>query len=375
MRHTLNEKIHDVLIVGGGIAGVGCAAMLPDSLSVVLLEAESQCGYHATGRSAAAWVAGYGGEEIRVLTRNSKAYLSDPPSLLGEQSFLSPRGELFIARDKAQEQVLKEQISNTDHLQQISINEACERVPGIKSEGLAIAAYTKEAYDIDADRLLQAWRRKVLKSGAAILTGQQVTALKRQAGVWKISCQGGEVFQAERIVNAAGAWADEVARLAGLDPLGLLPHRRSAALLPELSQHNVADWPLIISSDESWYARPIGNKLMVSPADETPAAPHDAFAEDLTIAQGLNSFEHAVNVTVNRIETTWAGLRTFAPDRVPVVGKDPREASFFWLAGQGGYGIQTAPEMSRLAATLLSDDSSVKIEKDMQNRLNPARLF
>lgn len=370
----MNDAVLDVLIVGGGIAGVGCAARLSDTLSVAILERESHCGYHATGRSAAAWVAGYGGPEIRDLTRSSKSYLCEPPASLQEDSFLSPRGEMFIARNEAEEDELVKQVVATDHLQLISVSEACDHVPILKSEGLRKAAYTQEAFDIDADRLLQAWRRRIIQRGARILTGHSVVALQRKYDYWLVTCLGGEVFKAETLVNAAGAWADNVAQLAGLAPLALIPHRRSAALLPAFAQQNVSGWPLIISADETWYARPVGNKLMVSPADETPVTPHDAFAEDLTIAQGLSRFEQAVNFTVDRVETTWAGLRTFASDRVPVVGKDPRCEGFFWLAGQGGYGIQTAPEMSRLAAALISSDSNLESDKALLTRLNPARL-
>lgn len=180
---------------------------------------------------------------------------------------------------------------------------------------------------------------------------------------------------ADTIVNAAGAWADSVAELAGLSPLGLVPHRRSAALLPASPKWDVRQWPLIISADETWYARPMGSNLMVSPADETPVEPHDAFAEDLTIAQGLNRFEHAININVQRLETTWAGLRTFASDRVPVVGYDARTTGFFWLAGQGGYGIQTAPAMSTLAAALLVGEEGDESTLRLRESVDPSRLI
>lgn len=371
----MNETMVDVLIVGGGIAGVGCAAMLPDTLSVVLLESESQCGYHSTGRSAAAWVAGYGGPEIRELTRNSKSYLAVPPVSLNEESFLTSRGEMLIARNEVEQDALQQQIASIDHLQQISVSEACDRVPALNAVGLKTAAFTPEAYDIDADRLLQAWLRKIKQRGANVSIGQPVTVLQRMADHWRVTCLGGEVLLARTVVNAAGAWADQVASLAGLAPLGLIAHRRSAALLPASTEHDVSTWPLIISADETWYARPIGGSLMVSPADETAVTAHDAFAEDLTIAEGLDRFEQAVNFTVKQVTATWAGLRTFAPDRVPVVGNDPRCEGFFWLAGQGGYGIQTAPELSRLAAVLICGDAIAESDSALCESLSPARLL
>ena len=368
-------EIVDVAIIGGGVAGVGCAAMLPDSLSLILLERETQCGYHATGRSAAAWIAGYGGPEIRVLTRNSEHYLSNPPASLGEENFLSPRGEMLVASSEVEQQALHEQIASTDQLANITIDEACDRVPILNREYLTAAAYTEEAYDIDADRLLQVWLHKIRQRGVSILLGQAVTALQRTNGYWQVTRQDGTVLRARSIVNAAGAWSDDIAELAGLSPLGLVPHRRSAALLPALPQYNVNTWPLVAAADESWYARPMSGKLMVSPADETPVAPHDAFAEDLTIAEGINRFEQASTISVERIETTWAGLRTFAPDRVPTVGMDPRTTGFYWLAGQGGYGIQTAPELSRLAAAIVSGRSVTALEDALLMKLHPARLI
>lgn len=372
----MSKSIADVLIVGGGIAGVGCAAMLPEHLSVVVLEAESQCGYHTTGRSAAAWIAGYGGPEIRVLTLESYAYLSDPPSSVAESGFLSPRGEMVLARSVEEERELVSLIDITPDLVEISVAQALAKVPILNTEGLRKIAYTSDAHDIDADRLLQTWLKILGQRKTQVLVGQQVTALSRDSeGIWLISAANGQTWRAKNVVNASGAWADSLASLAGLPALGLTPHRRSAALLPSPEDYDVSDWPLIVSAGETWYARPTGGKLMVSPADETPVEPHDAFAEDMAIAEGLDRFEQAVRFDVCRVDTTWAGLRTFASDRVPVVGEDPRMGGFFWLAGQGGYGIQTAPALSELAALLLSDQRLAPWQQDLQQHLNPARFL
>jgi len=371
----MDKTIADILIIGGGIAGVGCAAMLPEHISVNLLEAESQCGYHATGRSAAAWIAGYGGPEIRVLTLESKAYLSEPPASLGEAGFLSPRGEMLLARSAEEERELDALLGVNPDLSEISAADALARIPILKEEGLRRIAFAEQAYDIDADRLLQAWLRVLARrKNATVTTACVVTNLYRHEGHWEVTAADGQVWLASKVVNAAGAWADSVASLAGLTPLGLIPHRRSAALLPAPDGHDVNPWPLVVSADETWYARPTGGKLMVSPADETPTTAHDAFAEDMTIAEGLDRFEQAVTIDVSRVETTWAGLRTFAPDRVPVVGEDPGSGSFFWLAGQGGYGIQTAPALCALAAKMLSGQSLVGWQRELLTSLNASRF-
>lgn len=371
----MDQTVADVLIVGGGIAGVGCAAMLPENVSVVLLEAEAHCGYHASGRSAAAWVAGYGGPEIRVLTVQSKDYLSNPPPALSEAGFLSPRGEMLLARSEVEEAELNALLSVTPYLAEISIDEAISRVPILKENGLRRAVFTEEAFDIDADRLLQAWLRVLAqRPNAKVTTNQAVTGIKRRERLWEITTATGQTMLVNKIVNAAGAWADPLAALAGIKPLGLIPHRRSAALLPAPEGHDVCTWPLVISGDETWYARPTGGKLMVSPADETPTTAHDAFAEDMTIAEGLDRFERAVTIDVTRVETTWAGLRTFAQDRVPVVGEDPEVDGFFWLAGQGGYGIQSSPALCKLAATMLCDQPLDAWQKTLLPQLSPVRF-
>lgn len=371
----MSKSISDVLIIGGGIAGVGCAAMLPEHLSVVLLEAETQCGYHATGRSAAAWIAGYGGPEIRELTLESYAYLSNPPSSVSETGFLAPRGEMVLASSDEEERELVSLLDVTPDLVEINLAQALAKVPILKTASLRKVAYTSDAHDIDADRLLQAWLKILSHRGVQVLTGQSVTALRREEGHWLITAADGHTWCARKVVNASGAWADSVASLAGLEPIGLTPHRRSAALLPSPPGHEVTDWPLIVSAGETWYARPTGGKLMVSPADETPVSPHDAFAEDMTIAEGLDRFERAVTVNVDRVETTWAGLRTFATDKVPVMGEDPRMEGFFWLAGQGGYGIQTSPALSEFAARILSGQALTLWQEELLTRLSPARLL
>jgi D-arginine dehydrogenase len=226
-------------------------------------------------------------------------------------------------------------------------------VPILRADRIAGAMIERGARGIDVDLLLQGYARMLRARGGQIVTGAAVGGLSHSAGIWQVDTAQGQ-HSAPIIVNAAGGWADEVAALAGVRRAGLQPYRRSAAIIPAPLGYDTEHWPIFGSIAETWYAKPEAGKLMVSPADEDPVAPHDAWADDMVLAEGLHRFEQAVSVPVTRVEHSWAGLRTFAPDRTPVVGFDPRTDGFFWLAGQGGYGVQTAPALSRLTAALIA---------------------
>lgn len=362
----------DIIIIGAGIAGVGCAAMLPDDASVLVLEAETSVGYHASARSAAIFIPGYGGEEIRRLSSLSEPYFESPPDALETPALLSPRGELLIAIE-GEEDDMSAVLATAPGIEELSVEDAVARVPILRREVIRRACIEPRARDIDADRLLQAWLRLARKRGTRVLTGTPVNRLDRRAGHWCVDTPAG-TCRAPVVVNAAGAWSDTIAERAGLSPLGLVPHRRSAAVLPAPGGLDVSHWPLFGSVNETWYAKPLAGKLMVSPADEDPVPPHDAFTDDMVLAEGLDRYEQSVTEPVTRVEHQWAGLRTFAPDRVPVVGFDPRSEGFFWLAGQGGYGIQTAPAMSRLAAARLARETPDDAWAVLAERLDPIRL-
>ncbi|GJL80417.1 MAG: glycerol-3-phosphate dehydrogenase [marine bacterium B5-7] len=347
----LSTQRASIVVIGGGIAGVGCASFLASHSDVLVLESDSVAGYHSTSRSAAIFIPSYGNHVIQALTAQSQPYLDTPPSALATGSFLSPRGELLLSMEDEVER-FEQLLIEAPHIRELSLDEALTRVPILNRQRFVRACIEENARDIDVDRLLQCWQRKLKSAGGVIETSRSVTALEQHNNGWRLQTTKGPV-DAEIVVNAAGAWADTVAGMAGLDPLGLTACRRSAALLPVPQGYCVNDWPLFGSISENWYAKPMSGKLMVSPADEDPVEPHDAFADDMVLAEGLYRFEQAVTVPVTRVEHNWAGLRTFARDRVPVVGEDPRKAGFFWLAGQGGYGVQTAPALSRLAATVL----------------------
>lgn len=339
----------DIIVIGGGIAGIGAAARLAPDAATLVLETEGAIGYHATGRSAAIFIRNYGNATLRTLNAASHPAFEEPNGI-SDISLLSPRGEMLIATEQ-ELPALAAYLDRADGMERLTPDEACELVPILRKESIAAAAIERDAQDIDVDRLLQGYARLLRQHGGRIFTDAKARRITRRGSVWHVETAAG-AFEAPVLVNAAGAWADEVGTMAGLAPVGLTPMRRSAAILPGPEDHDVSHWPLFAGASESWYAKPEAGKLMVSPADEDAMEAHDAWADDMVLAEGLDRFERAVTMVVARVERTWAGLRTFAPDRTPVVGFAPDAEGFFWLAGQGGYGVQTAPALSELAADL-----------------------
>ncbi|GHD59920.1 glycerol-3-phosphate dehydrogenase [Thalassobaculum fulvum] len=339
----------DVLVIGGGIAGVSAAARIAPDARVTVLEHEGAIGVHATGRSAAIFIANYGNATLRSLNAVSGPELEAPDFL--DDTVLSPRGEMVVATE-AELPDLERHLAEGTGVERLTPDEAVALVPVLRRELIHGAAIERDARDIDVDRLLQGFARLLRRHGGRIVTGAGAGRIERADGVWRVATAAG-AFEAPVLVNAAGAWADTVAGLAGATPVGLVPMRRSAAILPAPPGHAVDRWPLFVSASESWYAKPEAGKLMVSPADEDPVEPHDAWPDDMVLAEGLDRFERMTTVEVTRVERSWAGLRSFVADRTPVVGFAPDADGFFWLAGQGGYGVQTSPALSRLAADLV----------------------
>ena len=364
------SKTADIIVIGGGIAGIGAAAMMASDAKVIVLETEDVIGSHSTGRSAAIYIRNYGNATLRALNAASEPLLQNPEKI-GETSVLSPRGEMLVAREEEIPE-LEAYLNGAEGIERLSPAEAINLFPLLREEAVAAAAIERSAQDIDVDKLFQAFARTLRHAGGEIITKAPVTALTRAGSVWHIKTPQG-TFEAPIVVNAAGGWADTIARMAGLKPLGLTPMRRSAALLPAPDGYDITHWPLVASASETWYAKPEAGLLMVSPADEDPVEAHDAWADDMVLAEGLDRFEQSMKMTVTRVERSWAGLRTFAPDRTPVVGFSPQTEGFFWLAGQGGYGIQTSPALSQLAADLcLGRDST--LGATVLEALSPARL-
>lgn len=354
----------DFLIIGGGIAGVSAAARIAPLGRVILLEAETNLAHHASGRSAALYEPHYGLAPVVELSLASGDFFRGTPGLL------SPRGMMILG--KAEEAAGIAEDAAKMALNPIPVEEALALVPVLDPAVVAHAAMAMHAWDIDTDLLLQGFAREAKAHGAQILTSARVSAIIREGAGWRVE-SGAGTFTAATIINAAGAWADQVAALAGVRPVGLQPNRRSMARIPAPGGHDVSGWPMLFGVGETWYAKPDAGALLVSPAEEHPMDPHDAWADDMVLAEGLARYEEMVTEPVTRLIANWAGLRTFAPDRVLVIGRDLREPSFFWLAGQGGYGFQSSPAASRLAADLLAGRAT-EAPADLVAVLSPARF-
>ena len=356
--------MHDFLIIGGGIAGVSLAARLSAHGSVQLLEAEEHLAHHASGRSAALYEPRYGAPAVVGLSLASEAWFR-------QSGTLSPRGLLMVAPEAERESFFEDLEAMGFH--QIPPEQALEMIPILRREGLDYAGYAPHAEDIDTDLLLQGFAREARRQGAVFTTRARVDQIRRLPGGWQVSWPGGEAA-ARILINAAGAWVDQIAELAGVASPGFAPLRRSMARIPAPAGVDVSRWPMLFGPGEGWYMKPDAGALIVSPAEEDPVdAPHDAWADDMVLAEGLARYEASVTEPVTRLLASWAGLRTFSPDRVPVIGFAPDVPDFFWLAGQGGYGFQTCPAASQLAADLLLGRDP-QIAAELVEQLSPSRF-
>jgi D-arginine dehydrogenase len=354
----------DFLVVGGGIAGVSAAAVLITLGSVILAEQEAVLGHHASSRSAALYEPHYGAPAVVGLSLASGDALRALPGVL------SPRGVMMVARSD-QADVFRHDAAKMA-LRAVAFEEARAVVPILNPVTVAHVAIAADASDIDTDLLLQGYAKAARAGGAQVLTGAGVTAIARDGAGWRVTTTKGD-FRVGTIVNAAGPWVDAVAAMAGVRPLGFTPMRRSMARLPAPGGHDVSRWPMIFGAGETWYAKPDAGALIVSPAEEHPMPPHDAFADDMVLAEGLARYEEMVTESVTRLLSNWAGLRTFSPDRVLVIGRDVAAPSFVWLAGQGGYGFQSAPAAAALLGDLI-EGRAPAISDDLVAALSPARF-
>jgi D-arginine dehydrogenase len=349
----------DSIVIGAGIAGASAASFLAERGATLLLERESQPGYHTTGRSAALYSEAYGNAAIRSLTTGARPFFMAPPADFAEHPLLTPRGAMFVGRadqlaslDRAAAETRALQPS----IRRIDGAEARRICPVLKADYVEGAVLEPEAMDIDVHALHQGFLRGLRAHGGRLVTDAEVIALERAGDAWQVRTAAG-AFPGRVLVNAAGAWADELARLAGAEPVGLTPKRRTAILFAPPAGCDVSGWPLVVDIDETFYFKPDAGKLLGSPADETPSPPCDAQPEELDVALAVERIQQAAALPIARIERRWAGLRSFVADKTPVVGFDDRVEGFFWLAGQGGYGIQTAPAMGRLAAALIAGEA------------------
>lgn len=345
----------DIIIIGAGIAGASAAARLAGDLKVVILEMEERPGYHSTGRSAATYEPNYGPPSIRSLTRASRGFFETPPDGFAASPLVSPRQTVFVVPEHqlgAAEALRK----TSSDFSEISVAEARRQFPRLREGYAKEALLDATTADIDVDLLHQGFLRLIKAQGGEVICKAEVQAIQQTKDGWEVSTPLG-LFTAPRLVNAAGAWGDEIARKAGLEPIGLQPKRRSMAVVPVDPQMNVMSWSFIGDVGETWYAKPAGGQLLVSPAEAEPVAPHDAYADDMTLAEGIARFQEAIDIEVTHLAGSWGGLRSFAPDGNPVCGFDNKAAGFFWLIGQGGYGIQTSPALGDLAAALIRQEA------------------
>ncbi|MBV9552326.1 MAG: FAD-binding oxidoreductase [Alphaproteobacteria bacterium] len=370
----------DAIVVGAGMAGAAAAAHLAENgRRVVLLERESQPGYHSTGRSAALFTETYGNRAIRVLTGASRACYEARLDGFAEHPILTPRGALMFGMpgQQAKLDAAWADLSALDpRVRRLDAAAARAMVPVLRPDCVIGAVYEPDAMDIDVHELHQAYLRRLRRRGGRVVTDAEVQALAVADGCWTAAAAAGE-FAAPVIVNAAGAWADDLAAKAGLPPVGLVPKRRTALTIPVPAGVDAARWPMTLDVTESFYFKPESGRLLVSPADETPMPPCDVQPDELDIAIAIDRLTGATSLTVGRIERKWAGLRSFVADKTTVCGFDPLARGFFWLAGQGGYGIQTAEGMARCAAALIDGGglpADIAAKGLDAETLSPARL-
>ena len=344
----------DIVVIGAGMAGASIAYWLAPEATVAVLEREAEPGYHSTGRSAAVYFRSYGSEQVRALTVASRPFFDHPPDGFADHPLLSPRGVMMVAGEE-QLGELDEfwEMARTEEAgaERLDPAEVCEQVPVLRPERVAGGVSAPEAYDMDVDAIHQGFLRGVRAHGGKVVCGAGVSSIERAGGRWLVSADDGE-WTADVLVDAAGAWADRVAVMAGVQPVGLVPKRRSAFLFEPPAGVDVSGWPLVVGAGDDWYIKPDAGMLLGSPANQDPVEPHDVRPEELDVALAIDRIGDMTTMQIRRPTRTWAGLRSFVADGGLVGGPDPGQPTFVWVAGQGGYGIQTAPAMGEACAAL-----------------------
>ena len=345
----------EVLIIGAGMAGASTAYFLAPHCKVVVLERESQPGYHATGRSAAMYCETYGNAAVRALTTASKPFYFAPPPGFADVPLVTARGSLIVGTasdEDALRTTWEELRALVPNVQWWTQEQILQRVPVLRPEFAHCGVFEPGAMDMDVHAIHQGFLRGAKAAGAQLVCAADVHCLRRTSEGWRVETSAGS-FLAPIVVNAAGAWCDVVAQLAGVAPVGLVPKRRTAFTTPAPEGCDIGTWPLVIDAQESYYFKPDAGVLLVSPANEDPVSPQDVQPEELDVAIAVDRVEAATTLCIRQVRRKWAGLRSFVADKTPVVGFAADVPGFFWLAGQGGYGIQTAPATGELAAALV----------------------
>jgi D-arginine dehydrogenase len=357
--HAMTEPANaDIIVIGAGIAGASTAARLASQRSVLLLEREPQPGYHSTGRSAAMFMESYGPPAVRALTRASRHFYLHPPPGFTDVPLLGPRGAMFLAQTGQQDLLHKLQLelsATCPQLQLLDQAQTLAMLPCLRPEAVHASLIDPLSMDIDVNALHQGYLRQMRRLGGTLRTRAEVVAARRQDTQWQVQLADGETLRAPVVVNAAGAWAEQIGSLFGAQTIGLVPHRRSAFTFHAPDGVTTADWPVVSSLDDTWYFKPDAGVLLGSPANADPTFAHDVVPEELDIATAIHHIEAVTTLRIRRPIRTWAGLRSFVADGEMVVGWDRTQPGFLWLAAQGGYGIQSAPGAADLAAALALD--------------------
>lgn len=349
----------DFLIIGGGIAGASTGYFLSRHGKVAVLERESHAGYHSTGRSAALYTVAYGTPQVRALTAASRTFFDNPPEGFVEHPILTPRGEMTVDFEGNPEELQRQYdsaLASVPEMRLLDADEACAIVPVLRREKVHGAMLDPSAADIDTDGLLQGYLRGIRRNGGSVQLDSEALEISRVDGAWEVRCAQ-QTYRAPVLVNAAGSWSDKVAELAGAAPLGLTPKRRAAFLFSPPEGVDSHAWPVLVSLDESFYFKPDAGMLLGSPANADPVEPHDVQPEELDIAMGIYQIEEHTTLSIRRPSHTWAGLRSFFADGDLVSGYDPATPGLYWVAGQGGYGIQTSAAMGEASAALIRHEA------------------
>ena len=350
----MNGNNADFVIIGGGIAGASMAYWLAPHARVVVLEREPQPGYHSTGRSAALFIETYGPAQVRALTRASRPFFECPGKEFAEHPLLTPRGTLFVAADQQERQLEEywdEVRPSSTVTRRLDRAETCSLVPVLRADRVIGSVYEPDASDIDVHALHQGFLREVRRRGGVLQCDAEVTLIEREGAQWRVHT-GETIYSAPVVVNAAGAWADTIARMAGVAPIGIEPRRRSAFTFPPPAGVATSAWPAVMSAEDDWYFKPEAGMLLGSPANADLVEPQDVQAEELDIALAIDRIESITTLAIPRPARVWAGLRSFVADGSLVGGFDAHTRDFFWVAAQGGYGIQTSAAMGEACAAL-----------------------
>lgn len=348
-------KQYDYLVIGAGIAGASIAYRLAGDSKVAVLEQEDQPGYHTTGRSAAVWTTAYGPAPVRALANASIGFIQNPPEGFAEYELTHKTGILFIANEEQKQDLLNLLASVqtlSPEIHEISVEEAIERVSVLDPDYVKAAFYDPNTLGLDVDGIHQGFLRGIKSAGSDIICKAEVQAMERRDGLWYVTTPAGE-FCAPVVINAAGAWADVIAEKAGAKKIDIMPKRRTVITLNPPEGVDISGWPVVLDCHETFYFKEAGGAILASPADEIPDDPRDVQPEELDIAITVDRLQTVTNMDIRRVASSWAGLRNFVPDRLPVVGYDDDVEGFFWFAGQGGYGISTSPALGDCGAALV----------------------